>query len=120
MGIPHIHADVIKAWADGADIEFFSTNHQIWKPVPNPCWIEGVVYRVKQDWYDNIPENGILCKIVDDYEDDVFYAVITSSGLHTNTTRWYKTQCCCVYHEGSYTVTPLTQEEFDQIKYQDN
>lgn len=46
---PHKHAEVIKAWADGAEIETESTNGK-WLTFPkdcNPEWLEHVQYRVK-------------------------------------------------------------------------
>lgn len=47
--IPHPHADVIKAWADGADIQRYSITHDEWWTVTNPTWeVEGK-YRVTPD-----------------------------------------------------------------------
>ena len=45
MSIAHKHCELIKAWADGADIEYLS-NHR-WLPTPHPAWETVVVYRVK-------------------------------------------------------------------------
>lgn len=46
---PHIHADLIKAWADGATIQFYHEASQAWFDVPNnrPCWYEDTKHRVK-------------------------------------------------------------------------
>jgi len=41
----HKHADLIKAWADGAQIEYWSFN-DTWVEVSNPCW-EQELYRIK-------------------------------------------------------------------------
>jgi len=43
--IPHVHAELIKAWADGAEIEcpIFGT----WMGVKNPMWFPHETYRVK-------------------------------------------------------------------------
>lgn len=30
---PHIHAELIKAWADGSEIEYFNTTDNKWKPI---------------------------------------------------------------------------------------
>jgi hypothetical protein len=56
MGIdmtPRKHADLIKAWADGAEIEWYDsrpTEHR-WKLVTNPNWydIDGYSYRIKSE-----------------------------------------------------------------------
>lgn len=45
MGKPHKHAELIKAWADGAEIEGFINN--IWLSIPSPLWNEVIEYRVK-------------------------------------------------------------------------
>lgn len=45
MGTPHEYADVIKAWADGAEIEWKNGNK--WEPIEKPNWIDQYVYRVK-------------------------------------------------------------------------
>lgn len=45
---PHKHAEVIKAWADGAEIEV--RNLQVgkeWSAISIPNWLEGCEYRVK-------------------------------------------------------------------------
>lgn len=48
MGIKHTHADIIKAWADGADIECRYTPNGQWSTsnMP-PTWDEAYEYRVK-------------------------------------------------------------------------
>ena len=44
----HKHAEVIKAWADGAQIEFRCYANSAWRDVPgDPVWKEAVEYRVK-------------------------------------------------------------------------
>lgn len=42
---PHIHADIIKAWADGATIEYFWEGK--WKTTDMPVWEVTTRYRVK-------------------------------------------------------------------------
>lgn len=44
---PHVHAELIKAWADGANIEYFSIPEQKWKDVTNPTWYPNFQYRIK-------------------------------------------------------------------------
>ena len=49
MGTPHKHAAVIKAWAEGADIEYRKPHWHAsrWESAPNPKWILDNEYRVK-------------------------------------------------------------------------
>ena len=42
---PHAHAEYIKAWADGANIEFKDTSGDWW-PVAEPSWLSKT-YRIK-------------------------------------------------------------------------
>ena len=44
---PHKHAEAIKAWADGAEIEFFSSTFKEWLGNSTPSWHEDVSYRIK-------------------------------------------------------------------------
>jgi len=48
MNKPHKHAEVIKAWADGMEIEYNYGDG--WHPAPalNPAWYLTTEYRVKQ------------------------------------------------------------------------
>lgn len=49
MKQPHKHAELIKAWADGAEIEF-KNGHGEWNPVHNPpIWSEYCEYRIKPE-----------------------------------------------------------------------
>ena len=47
----HKHAEVIKAWADGAVIEYRNSAMRDWEVVPkcNPEWFESVQYRIKPE-----------------------------------------------------------------------
>jgi hypothetical protein len=49
MKTPHIHADVIKAWADGAEIEIYKDNFDVWIPNAHPNWLSDMAYRVKPE-----------------------------------------------------------------------
>ena len=48
MGTPHKHAEVIKAWADGEEIEYKAFAGG-WQPVTNPCpsFYGDFAYRIK-------------------------------------------------------------------------
>lgn len=43
----HPHYDVIIAFANGAEVEFFSEFDKKWKPAPNPGFVTDVKYRIK-------------------------------------------------------------------------
>ena len=45
---PHVHAEAIKAWADGAEIEFFSSTFKEWIITIEPSWYADLSYRIKQ------------------------------------------------------------------------
>jgi hypothetical protein len=44
---PHKHAALIKAWADGADIEFYCESSLEWVGTRNPNWNPDNQYRIK-------------------------------------------------------------------------
>lgn len=45
---PHKHADIIKSWADGAEIEVrYPDEGNLWRACPNPLWSTVHEYRVK-------------------------------------------------------------------------
>jgi hypothetical protein len=44
---PRKHADIMKAFADGADIEWKMPHQTTWDEVAVPTWKEGYEYRVK-------------------------------------------------------------------------
>ena len=49
MNKPHKHAELIKAWADGAEIEFFDIFLKEWIISPTPNWSEDREYRIKPE-----------------------------------------------------------------------
>lgn len=48
MNKPHKHAEIIKAWADGATIEY-QTYNGTWVPISHPPWLPSQAYRVKPE-----------------------------------------------------------------------
>jgi hypothetical protein len=50
MNKPHKHAELIKAWADGAEIEE-QHNNEIWRPFDDGHWMEADAwkYRIKPE-----------------------------------------------------------------------
>lgn len=50
MKTPHKHADIIKAWADGEQIEFLNQHTKQWVPIgTEPCWFKGSIFRIKPE-----------------------------------------------------------------------
>lgn len=64
----HKHADLIHAWAEGAEIQYLN-DEDIWNDLADPTWgDEDAVFRIKPkvfEWYENIPEHGVLCWVSD-------------------------------------------------------
>ena len=61
----HKHADLIHAWAEGAEIEGFNPNTGEWVHTNAPNFNRNYEYRIKPkepEWWDNIPEHGVLCR----------------------------------------------------------
>ncbi len=46
--VPHKHAELIKAWADGAEIEYSREGYP-WKKIVDPTWSTTCDYRVKPE-----------------------------------------------------------------------
>ncbi len=44
---PHKHAEAIKAWADGAEIEYRLSPEEEWKYMESPLWWDCNEYRIK-------------------------------------------------------------------------
>ena len=44
---PHKHAELIKAWADGAEIERYDHEDKDWLDDEQPIWYEADEYRIK-------------------------------------------------------------------------
>jgi len=45
--VPHKHAECIKAWADGAEIEVRSDGYDTWESIEMPTWFNCLEYRIK-------------------------------------------------------------------------
>jgi len=48
MNKPHKHAELIKAWADGAEIEYLIRNTE-WRTTTQPAWDQSTEYRIKKN-----------------------------------------------------------------------
>lgn len=49
MKQPHKHAELIKAWADGAEIEYWNESQNQWKEARTPNWDARMYYRIKPE-----------------------------------------------------------------------
>jgi len=49
MKTPHKHAELIKAWADGAEIEYFSKTTLEWCIITVPTWADNAEFRIKPE-----------------------------------------------------------------------
>jgi hypothetical protein len=49
MKTPHKHAELIKQWADGAQIEYYCNRTEKWQYVEHPVWTDYTDYRVKPE-----------------------------------------------------------------------
>jgi hypothetical protein len=47
MNVPHKHAEIIKAWADGYQVEAYNPERDSWINVVEPGWFNDIEYRVK-------------------------------------------------------------------------
>lgn len=47
MNIPHKHEEIIKAWAEGYEIEAYNPERDTWISVKEPGWFNDIEYRVK-------------------------------------------------------------------------
>lgn len=61
--IPHVHAEIIKAWADGEEIEYWNGASETdiggkWLTVRLPSWNHNMKYRVKP----KLPTLGEIAK----------------------------------------------------------
>lgn len=75
---PHKHAELIKAWADGAKIQYWNESRHEWVDKGDPCWYEWCEYRVKPSNEPWKPKKG----------EKYYYLMISYSGFEL-----YSTTC---------------------------
>lgn len=64
MKTPHKHANLIKAWADGAQIQYKTPTCTNWNNCKEPSWIPTWEYRIKPDIPEGFTEwNGGKCPV---------------------------------------------------------
>lgn len=64
----HKHADLIHAWAEGAEIEYKNCSGEWVNVGSTPRFITSIEYRIKPkepEWWENIPKHGVLCWVND-------------------------------------------------------
>ena len=72
---PHKHAELIKAWADGADIQIHRPHLDDWKDDLMPSWEVSFEYRIKPE-----PKPDVVYKFeVDKYKH--FHQIDTVAGM---------------------------------------
>lgn len=49
MGTPHVHVELIKAWADGAKVQWFKPSLNDWVDIRSPIWNSEIKYRIKPE-----------------------------------------------------------------------
>ena len=81
---PHKHAELIKAWADGAEIQWLNKVDGVWDDcLDTPTWSEDYEYRIKlepgKQWmyiYNNTPEGkSWISPVTPDYYRGVAHIV---------------------------------------------
>jgi hypothetical protein len=104
----HIHADIIHAWAEGKEIEWRNLVNRNWTVIQKPSFHEDQEYRVKQEWYENIPDDGILCWVSDHEEipKKKHVAIVIDYRENNGPFRFY-----CIGHIGWKNAVPLTKDE---------
>ena len=107
----HPHADLIHAWAEGAELEYFDFTG--WKLATNLQWDPNTQYRIKpktSDWFNNIPKHGVLCLVNGHGSNSMPHIqVITRYKPDERTPFVNKLGRSWVY------ATPLTNEEIKQF-----
>ncbi len=81
---PHVHKDLIVAWAHGAEIEYYISQSKIWKRIDNPAWLVDAEYRIKIKEY----PVGRFAKFRNVYKDEVFYAFVPKDQYDTELTNF--------------------------------
>lgn len=60
---PHVHAEFIKAWADGAEIEYQVEGDNHWWATDDPLWSPGASYRIKPEPIKTRPYRRWISKV---------------------------------------------------------
>lgn len=98
----HVHADLIHAWAEGAEIELMGNDGEWIYIDGSPSFVPEYEYRIKPkepEWWENIPEHGLLVRRIDNPNSILI--------VHNNNFEFFD------YKEY---WTPLTNEEIEMFK----
>jgi len=60
MNKPHKHAELIKAWADGAEIEYKWDTDEFWTKSIAPTWVGDCLYRIKPEPKPDVVRYGMV------------------------------------------------------------
>lgn len=113
MNKPHVHAEVIKAWADGAEIETYNKSSGKWVKCYLPSWFDDEKYRVKPEVTHKIGNiyrscNGTQQMLACSSGSDGFHVVMVAID---GPLRGYRVTDACQVKS----LNKLTEEEFNQI-----
>jgi hypothetical protein len=71
---PHKHSELIKAWADGCKIEYYSKDYATWSHIPKPSWSTDILHRIKPEHKPDV----VMYAIVSVYEVNIGRRTIES------------------------------------------
>lgn len=107
----HKHSELIKLWADGAEIEYYSSIINKWLDTHNsPVWDEDTQYRLKlEPWQQKLVDAIESGKVVDFnsydwYRADVLHERVENDEIH----------CYHWYAEDRYRIRPKAKPEWQQ------
>lgn len=72
---PHVHAELIKAWADGAEIQFKNICGN-WEDISSPAWAPAHIYRIKPQ-----PKPDVIREYYINTDGRCFGAVLVDANL---------------------------------------
>lgn len=109
----HKYADLIHAWAEGAIIQC-KLDQSDWIDLKYPVFTDGFEYRIKPkepEWWENIPEHGVLCWVSDLYDYPKMYISLVLEYRKDEMKKFW------LGERGAFRyATPLTNEEIESFK----
>jgi len=75
----HKHADLIHAWADGAEIQEWQEHLQVWETDKNPTWHPDSIYRIKPK-----PKHDVVA-----YLSKEFHSTLNGFAWHESTYQFH-------------------------------
>jgi len=107
-----------KVWAEGKDI-WALTNIGSWEKINSTTseypftLMEWQKFKLKQEWYDNIPEEGVLCWVSDDSINT--YSKKTARRVYTYRPNYQKKFEVDANHKQYKFAIPVTKEEIMDV-----